>query len=249
MKVKIIGGMSGKGRISIISDKFVSVGVCDSEGNVSCKVRALPVISNKIFEKSYIPKIIRMAAFAIILMSWRTRLFMIVYMGMVTFLKISASEQVHAPVTLWPVLLVVSISGTILTSAAYFFRVFIAPWHGAEHMVISSYERKKKVVPLSEIRKESPISEKCGVRFFFPLMICHFFSSYVEKRYGISYFVPYLLIFECILLIDSFVGWDKIPITSQASRLLQRYVTTSFPKDVELLTAQKAMCGLIEAHK
>lgn len=131
---------------------------------------------------------------------------------------------------------------------AYFFRKYIGSWHGAEHMAIETYWAKEQT-SLDEIRKQSRISDKCGGRLFFPLITASWLLPSLVEPLLHAPGICSLLVTELVLQIDHWVGWDRIPISREAGRLLQRVVTTRQPGETELLTAKHSIDAVIEMHE
>lgn len=245
MNIDNIDGNSRRGRISLISDKYISTCICDSKGNMKCTTTAISEKKSKALENNFCLKSLRLLAFIIAIMSWKEKA---VFIGVAAFLFVLPQHGSTSPTTQnisALVSLLIYAGGAILLFCAF----LDAPWHGAEHMVIACYERNKRLVEVSEIEAESRISAKCGSRFFFPIFIGAFTSAYFSKKYGIKPIWLFAIALECILQIDYWIGWNKIPIAAQASYLLQKYFTTRKPGGTELQTAQKALSGLLEVHK
>jgi hypothetical protein len=134
-------------------------------------------------------------------------------------------------------------------------RSTFAPWHGAEHMAIAAYERFGSTC-LEAIERESPVNAKCGTRFAFPMIVSQIlvvkitdglFVGELASFAGLIFF--FLITLECLLWIDFWFGFDKLPVTRQVSYLIQKYIVTKRPGEIELRTAQMAMIRLLVAHR
>jgi uncharacterized protein YqhQ len=156
----------------------------------------------------------------------------------------SISSKSHLFVSLYSILVNLS----VITMMMAYTRQYIATWHGAEHKTIASYENNGSI-EIEDIKKESRINDKCGGRLFLPLIVGMSSANFIAKKLGVNTAIVNLALMELVLWIDTLIGWDKIPITSQVSRWLQKHITTREPGEIELHTAQFAFQKLIDAHK
>ena len=132
----------------------------------------------------------------------------------------------------------------------------IAKWHGAEHMTIAAYE-STGLTDLETIEKQSPIDPHCGGRFLIGVVAAQQVSNLVTNAYVPNQLLLAFLyvifinaaMMEIVLRVDAWKGLDKLPVTAQASYLLQKYFTTGQPGIQELRTAQRAMMELIAATR
>lgn len=108
---------------------------------------------------------------------------------------------------------------------------FVAPYHGAEHMAITAYNKLVKEGRLTgdestvsrallhEMEQTSPVQDKCGTRLW------------LGAAFGII-LLPYAWINLYILLVfftDWFIGLDKIPGIIHLSRFMQKHFLTRQP--------------------
>ncbi len=235
MSLNILGGSSTVGSISITSDEFCSTARYSKRtGKISYKVKPLPRLVKFVLkaEKRYlIPQTLKLLAFFIGNLKLRDLIFISALICVVRLLESElrgkiAGSQIIILTTVWLVLLL-------------FVKIKIAGFHGAEHMAIAAYERNEST-DLCSVNKESPINPKCGGRMALPLALTVLVLIYFNLHW--SFFI---LSTEAMLWIDKKIGFDKIPIFSQSSILLQRYITTAYPTEHQTRTAQIAMIALI----
>jgi len=119
-----------------------------------------------------------------------------------------------------------------------------ATWHGAEQMVI-----KANSIDTEEIKAQSPIYAKSVDRFYMPFIAGGIIASIIASVLSIDRVWPSLIITESILWADAIFGLDNLPLTSKASYLIQKYVTTTMPTDKELMIARMAMFTLEKIYR
>lgn len=243
-KITIVGGKSTKGRITIQSDEFRSRARCDNTENIICEVKRLPRLSRFLLKKKClpIPRIVRTILFLVDGMTIRGKMFVAFYIASVITANKFIPKDAPLPPYAWTIYAILFIASIIYINRK------IAPWHGAEHMAIAAYE-KRATADLAAIVKESPVHEKCGGRLVLPAICGLAIASLVSHGLAMSSFILSLLVWECVLWVDTLKGWNKVPGFSHASFFLQKYVTTRKPGERELRTAQRALQELIAAHR
>lgn len=251
-KVRIVGGKSTAGRVSILSDTFVATARSDEDGEVTCKVKRHSPLSRFLYKNKRlpIPRLVRMILFFVDSMTRKGRMLLGLYtLGVVLLDKfLSSGGSVFGPsVSAFLKQYRWIIYAVVLVGALVYIHRRIATWHGAEHMAIAAYDRTG-ATDVQAIVRECPVHDKCGGRLFLPLVVGMIIANLVAKNFGVSETIVSLAILECMLWLDTLMGWDKIPGTSQASHFLQRWVTTRYPGKQELRTAQLALQELVAAH-
>jgi len=262
MSIKILGGHSQCREISISSVEFVSTAKCDENGKITCQVKSYPPVIAFLrrHRRWPIPGLIRLmivigsqfngkqrwlyftTPISMLIIAWTQRFLF------PANLKIS---QVVSPWQLWVDSLILVV---ILIALLGRKKESFTTWHGAEHMVIGAYDRYGST-ELEIIAKQDRFHPKCGGRLLLPFVIVFVVGLSLSTRAQANLFFGTLLFWEVVLvelvlLVDRLIGWDKIPITAQASWLLQRYVTTRQPGELELRTAQTALIELLRTpHK
>lgn len=264
MKIKIIGGKSTAGRISILSDEFVSTARSDKDGNITCRVKRHSPLSRFLYRNKNIPmpKLIRMVLFLADSMTKKGWMFLCFYVLIVTLMEkyllsgsllptLASKYQFGlldaSSVSSLSFLLFSAMYVTLTVVGVMYTRRRIASWHGAEHMAIAAYDRCDST-EIRDIARECPVNDKCGGRLALPLLVGAVVAVFVAKTLVVSTVFAYVLMLEGLLWVDALKGWDKIPGTSQASRLLQKWITTREPGTQELRTAQLALRELVAAH-
>ncbi len=250
-KVRIIGGMSKSRSISILSEEYTSTAEYDPFTDcILWEVKRNSAILRLITKKGsfFIPQTVKLILMLIDEIGIRTLVFGgLVLAGLYMLASIlPGHHHASAPTSSgwWDSLVTyATINACIFT----YIRQEVASWHGAEHKAIGTYDRLGSV-RMKDIVKESRVNEKCGGRLFLPIIIVTTIAEYAFKSSGVNSIVVNLLSMEAILWIDKLIGWDKIPITSGMSRLLQKWITTTEPGEVELQTAQLALERLVAKH-
>lgn len=188
-----------------------------------------------------------MFAFAVGLMSPKTRVLFALYIlfGIFVQTRMHALESNLSKNAL--LLGLVALVELAFFVGAFVFVRRLASWHGAEHMTIAAYERNGSI-DVGSIEKESPINPRCGGRLALPLLLTSTLAVVLSKELGMSVFLFSIPLFEVVLQVDALKGFDKITPFSQASTLLQRYVTTKRPGALEVATGQTALLSLLDAH-
>jgi len=259
MGITIVGGSSALGKISIASEQFISTAVCGEDGKISCQIEKNSWLKTFLVKHRYLP-IPRILRLALILSDGMLK-------RILTDLKITDLISLVIDIFLVRITyLYVSKHGFepifrqtfdsrefcfILTFVVGYAIYKISPirrWHGAEHMAIASFERNASV-ELEDIKKESRVHPKCGGRFLLPLICIAIMVPGVSSYFAINSFLVLILSFEGALWVDTFFGWDRVWVFSQASFFLQKYLTTREPKEKEIKTAQMALEYLVKAHE
>ncbi len=117
-------------------------------------------------------------------------------------------------------------------------------------MVIAAYLRTKSA-DINEIKKESPVNDHCGTRLAIPLMLIILSINSIKSAFDLNDIATYIvlvILVECMLWIDVLRGFDRIPVFSHLSHIIQKYIVTKYPGEYELRIAQVAMQTLIDVH-
>jgi len=249
--VKIIGGRSMIREVSLSSDEFTATANSDEKGKITCRVKRHSSLSIFLY-RSKLP-IPRLAKLLLLLTgdmtkrAWEILSLLLLCVVLSEYCLPASSYRDHF-FALFGWYNVLTFYIVTLVIGLIFIRKHIANWHGAEHMAIAAYERTS-ATDIQGITQESPIHDKCGGRLLLPLLVGMIMASFIAKNFAVSETIVFIAILECLLWVDKLIGWDKIPLTSQASRLLQKWVTTRYPGEQELKTAQCALQELVNAHK
>ncbi|MCX6758453.1 MAG: hypothetical protein NTX14_01990 [Candidatus Nealsonbacteria bacterium] len=123
-----------------------------------------------------------------------------------------------------------------------------AGWHGAMNMALAAYNEGGKTDLLS-IAKEDYIYSKASDRFYVPLSAAGVLSSGLAAVLSANRDLTYMAVAEAFLWVDLVKGFGAVPFAKQASRLFQKWISAKPPEGVQLLVAQRAMKGLIEAQQ
>lgn len=233
-----------------MSDKYVSRAFIRDDGSMACRVSPRSNIQQFIERHNYMPRLLRLGLFLVDSFGSGKKgllfiLALLVYpvirslnlFGHSTLEPASDSNPfLTAVFTALPVLFVIG--------GIYFLRKYIAPWHGAEHMAISAYQKSGKT-DVETIKNGNRIDPHCGGRFLLPFLLVGVASYYLSSRFHFNQFLCYLVSLEIVLWIDRFIGWWRIPGFAQASRLLQKHITTAEPSGYELALAHHALKSLV----
>lgn len=239
-KIHLIGGMSGRGRISFLTRRWTAHASIDSNGIITTQV-----VKN-VFHKTaqwerYTPQIFRLLLFLFRSSTTQAK----IILALALFALSLVLRRVEGVLGSTPTV-GIAMSGFVLILGLLLVRSLIAPWHAAEHMGIDSME-KGGTLSVDRLSLASRIHHQCGGRLLTP-----FFLSVIApilffpKGWGIP--IMFLLI-EATLWVDELWGWDTIPIASHASVLLQQYVTTSPPTKRHLEVAFAALKALHQAER
>ncbi|MBI4098447.1 MAG: DUF1385 domain-containing protein [Candidatus Magasanikbacteria bacterium] len=257
--VKIVAGMSARGRITLCSDTFIATARLDKDGDISCETERLAPVTRFFLKNKRlpIPQLVRIVLLFADGIGKKGLLFSLLFLGscvlvgMVTGLWLRANYPPPSPAAisvrapsdqfLWVINVIIYIGGLLYINRR------IATWHAAEHMAIAAYEETGST-DIQAITRASPVHDKCGSRFFLPLVAGSIIVELIAASFGISRTIIFLMILECMLWVDKLKGLDKLPGASHASRLLQRFVVTRQPGEREVRIAQRALQTLIAAH-
>lgn len=137
-----------------------------------------------------------------------------------------------------PIMLVVSL---------LIYRKIVAGFHAAEHMANSAYHQFG-TAGVEKIAEGSRINLMCRSRFLVPATLMS-----IVTYAGIVLIGPQVTIFsgllwEGFLWLDTTIGIQHIPPLAKATELLQQFVTTKPPTEIELRTGQEALRQLLIAH-
>ncbi|OGZ57488.1 MAG: hypothetical protein A3A00_00330 [Candidatus Spechtbacteria bacterium RIFCSPLOWO2_01_FULL_38_20] len=221
--VKIFGGFSFPKKITVVSNKFRSLAKYNSDTQkIETTVKPLSDFQKKLINTVWLPRTLRNP--------------ILVY-GLMWFALFGSMES--STVSLVRLISTVS----FFTLGFWFISKRIAKWHGAEHMTIEAYLTEGDT-STEGIKKYSPINKRCGGRFLLPWLMVVVVFNFLNLG---NWFITLGIV--TILELDRFIPMHKVPVFRQASYLLQKYITTKEPNERELLTAQKAMLLLIEAHE
>ena len=241
--------MSTASRISILSDEFIATAHSDEDNKITCKVKRHPPLSRFLYknENLPIPKLVRLILFSVDAMTKKGWALLGLYVFsevlLDTFFPSIDSTAISAFLKQYWLLVYVSILVGVLT----YINRQIATWHGAEHMAIAAYDRNGSTTTLA-ITHECPVHDECGGRLFIPLFVGIVIANVIANKFELNETITTLAVLECALWVDTLKGWDKIPGTSHASHFLQKWVTTRYPGEQEMRTAQRALQELVTAH-
>ena len=240
MPIKIIGGSSGSGRVSILSEEYCATArYSKSEGTITCEIKPLPSLVRFIVraeKKYFVPRIVKILCFFLGSITLLDFLFITLLVTGVHLIVGKFEDAAILQYKFVPPLLVLALF-------LFITRTKVSGWHGAEHMTIAAYERSE-TTELDAICRESPVNPKCGGRLVLPILILMFASLYL-----FSHWMFLVTSIEATLWIDKKIGFDKIPAFSHFSVLLQSYITTTNPTRRQLHTARIAMAELIAKHR
>lgn len=257
MDVRIIGGKSLPRSISVVSDRFVSTAVCGEDGKIVCRVKNLPRAAKYVLgsRKYPIPKTVKLFVFMISDFGIRDLISFLLLFGVILgiieglgLLVPGGTATVVENSWMLDVMLFAFIGISI--------KRLIGRWHGAEHMAIAAYMTAGKT-DMETIKVQNRIDPHCGGRIVVGFMIAQLLPDLLFKLPALKILplgmllpiaVQFLLI-EAVLQIDAHKGLDKLPVTSQLSYWLQKYITTAVPGERELETARQAVLGLIRKHE
>lgn len=251
--VTILGGASWIRRISIMSSHYVATARASYDGSITCVVRSRSRLANffRRHPQLPVPKIIRMLLFLLEGLGFFGKVF-------VGFLLCDALFSKYVPALPAPTppsdvllsdllyvqaLFMIAVCAPIL----YFVHRLVATWHGAEHMAIAAYERTRSS-DLQMIAVQDRVHPKCGGRIMLPYLTATFLVTIVGYYIPLPLLLILVIHLELLLQLDARIGFDRIPVFSHASTLLQRHITTRDPGDLELRTAQCALQELLAAH-
>lgn len=250
-KFKIVGGLSLPRQITIASEDYSATAAFkkyDKDNRkfvIDCSVKK---ITN--YKKDYLPRTISL--FLSLLSSlplFLRALFLLMIISWFDSLIQPVSPLAQAmPISDIVVVLFSTCLHTLILMALV--RFLIAKWHGSEHMAISAYE-KTGTSSIGVISSQSTVHPKCGGRLFVPLMALFMLDMFLRNHFllgGLIFALAEILTLELALQIDKWVGFDKIPLFSQASIFIQKYFTTKRPDLREILTGKAALDALILAH-
>ncbi|MDD5341985.1 MAG: DUF1385 domain-containing protein [Patescibacteria group bacterium] len=253
MKVKIVGGMSGPYRISIMSVKYAATAVVDRNGKITCDVKPRRISSLLArLDRWPIPRLVRLCL--LLLDGMPPKGMLVCAAGIVIGLACGYISRIMHPtpqprlMSDWQIAEFWILTVGALVYFIYILRRYIASYHAAEHMAIAAYERTG-TTEVENISRESRINDRCGGRLILPLIMADFAAMSIASQLKIDQVIVSLIGMECVLWIDKLVDWGKLPITRQTNHLLQRYLTTRQPGDLEISTAQFALQCLIERHE
>jgi hypothetical protein len=257
MPVKIIGGRSAHRQISFLSTEFSVTAICNQDNTITCKVKPLPCMVSFLYrhKRLPLPGIIRLLLVMFAGAKVKGRI-VLGLMFLSLFLSAWVEIQLIPPKMAVPQLISPWFFGGLMLLLAWL--IFwllprglrrVATWHAAEHMTIAAYD-KSGAADLEVIAVQDRVHPKCGGRLALPflasgLLVLLFAFKAPANWFLVSVMLGDLALLEAVLLIDRLIGWDRIPVAAQTSRLLQRYVTTRQPGELELRTAQRAMLELI----
>ena len=250
-KVEIIGGKSTAGWVSIISDEFVATAHSEKNNKITCKVKRNSALARFIYKNKNLP-IPRLVILGVLITDSMTDKVEMFFVGLFVLVTIllgifsqpvpKSSSSLFSEVCFWGLCIMFQLG------LLFCFRQSIAKWHGAEHMAIAAYTHTGST-DIQMITRERPIDDQCGGRFILPFLFGVIISNFVAKKFGMNQTIIFFVILECFLWVDKLIGFEKIPVTSQASYFLQKWFTTRHPGKQELRTAQTALRELVNAHK
>lgn len=131
-------------------------------------------------------------------------------------------------------------------------RIGVAPWHGAEHKVIEAY-RKTGKNDLEEARRMSPVTDRCGARVFFAIVLAFAVLLAIFHGYDRLVRTPHLWFDTLVAMIGAiFMGpfcLAELNVCKWLSRGLQEALTVREPNEVQLKTAYLALDALLKQHE
>ena len=168
--IKLIGGMSLPGCVSIFSKKYVATAKSLKAGiRVTVRDLSLP---NKIFNIWFIPKVVKLVIFMLSAAGLKVKLFFLSYL----IVLITSNQWIQRLDNkiiergyLWRIIF---LELGILALVCLFIKTKIAKWHGAEHMAISAYKRCG-LADIIEMAQENHINPECGGRLFLPFILIY----------------------------------------------------------------------------
>lgn len=219
----ILGGSSGWRRISVYSKKMEATAYCDKLGNITCNAGPRK-------KESGTRDLLMMASGTL-------------FLACIWFMETIVPEDSFLQRCKLFVFLVI---GTLIV--LLYSRFFTAAWHGAEHMVITTY-RQKRSTDMNDIEKQNPISETCGTRFLlliysFAMLCC--ILEVITDNFLVA-IISLFVLFAGFKLMP--YRWIEIPGSLRFSFFVQRHFTIRKPSKQQLLTAQRAVEELIAASK
>lgn len=241
-RIKLIGGMSFFRKISIVSDRFVATATAHPDGTITSKIRQLSSL-----KRPYFPKTLSLflSIYCSVGLIGKTIIWILLF-NFLSLDRLPNDIGIHELLALglYPVLHSMFFPIPPLLLLVHY---YIATWHGAEHMAIAAYERSGATT-LEAMIAEDTVHPKCGGRLFLPGLVMFILLPLTAYVLWGSMVLGYIALLETLLWIDARIGFDKIPIFAQASKLLQRYITTKKPGEQEIKTAQRALLVLIAVH-
>lgn len=244
-KIKIVGGMSMPGSITLQSTKHSAIAMCVPEG-FKITVRNQPPLGGFLHEHRLlpIPQTIRFVLFLLSNLSSKAlALIVTVTVGLFLFGSHLPGPEPSPKVAL--------ITDVLLAVWFIFYLYRIRPWHAAEHMAIGAYDSGEGSSSWKAIAGASRVDPRCGGRFVLPLIIvthiAHLSLIASGIELGQAAFWSNVISWEIILWVDVLIGWYNVPVFREASALLQRYLTTCDPEPRHLKTAKVALDALIMA--
>ncbi len=250
--MQIIGGMAGKGSVSLSSTSFRVVARLKSDGDIDSSVTPLGGFRRFLRENKYLfPKVL---VFMLLLVSSFSKKQLLViggsfpiFMIIMTMFVENAGGDPQANVESVESWMRYSRLLILLPFVWVFYKYF-AGYHAAEHMAIAAYERHGPT-GLDRIAEQSRIHGHCGGRFIAPAALVSTIALLLHPWIGKADVILSLIVFEAILWIDTFIGLERIAITAKASEWIQSYISTKPPTAEELRVGQEALRQLLLAHK
>lgn len=245
-RVKVIGGVSNTHEITILSDRFIAKArhrPTTKGYKIECETKSYPVFLQFILRCRWlpIPRVIRLLIFLVATGGWPV----LILPAIIGFRFLPIDTPFHrVELEKWAIAMIVI---GALAFALLLVKLFAASWHGAEHKAIAAYLRSGST-DIEAIKAESPVNEKCGGRLFLLVILAKVFAFTLPPYLAIPWWAVWLIVVEAGLWIDAIIGFHRLPIFAQSSKLLQRYITTKEPEEHELRTAQIAMQQLLAAH-
>ena len=107
--------------------------------------------------------------------------------------------------------------------------------HGAEHMVFKAYQKLKRIPNITEVKKFSRISSKCGINIFSAFIMAQIIGFFVYQNFG--YIIP-----EAVLVIVPVFVYYIFPFNFLGN--IAQLWTTSEPEDENISLAIAALTAL-----
>lgn len=248
-----LGGISVCGQIAIYSEKYISAATYKPEDE-SVKVEVSD-FSGHAEDAVYYLDPERIAAGSV------SAMFFVLDALVLCGLVLSLSSGLIAPQifvflgSLWSFIIsdLLAMAWTLIASG-------VRTWHGAEHKAIAAYENGTS--SLGAIKAASRICSSCssriwgvgillGLVFFITIVLS--FSYYLPNGPRPTYYLFILLLLfvwlflRCVIAIAAAYLRDTLP-AILAGCILQKFLTTKEPSEIELKTAQAALLSLIAAE-
>jgi hypothetical protein len=240
-KIRIIGGFSNPGSITLFTTHHKAVAWVDGPNQVkvfrdrtSIALRCLPSL-----RKWYVPRVFGLCVALLVGLS--RVFFMGTILGILIYYALCVFFQQDTPSHGLDYRIY---AGWALAYLGYFY-LFVAPWHGAEHKAAVSYNESGHT-NMSRMKRRSRVTNYCGSRYVIPMILLIGFLFLLPVVWQICVMV---LGVELILRVDEFKNWNEIPVIGHISRAFQFLFLTREPGKLHLFTARAALISLLKARE